>query len=321
MSNIVVDTGKERAAVLRMLKKILGENYQTVGNFSSLWINNASCHHISLKKNYTLLRQVGLSDRQISRNVILLVLPTRTVKQSYEFLRGKGLSDKAIASDPQLLSLNLETLKRNYNDLSRIGLAAELARHPTLLHRNPETLEKNYKLLRAKGLKHEKVVRNALLLASNPETLRRNWSYLRRKGLSDAKIATNAHLLQLRPDNIARNYYNLRRFFAKDKIATFATLLGIPPETVISNVQFMVFLRIDYEKYTFTCMSSTSIKRKKIAWLMKNLFGSTNIHESLRKVRQLIRKNPKLLVYSIKTLENKRESLSIKASKLSKEIN
>ena len=105
MRNAVVARDRERAATFRTLKSILGSNYQAIGNFSRTWMYRANCHPTALKQTYDLLRLVGLTERQILRNVTLLGLPERTIWQSYEFLRGTGLSDKAIASDPQLLAI------------------------------------------------------------------------------------------------------------------------------------------------------------------------------------------------------------------------
>jgi len=147
---------------------------------------------------------------------------------------------------------------------------------------------------------------------------------LRKKSIRDEKIATNAHLLQLRPETIHRNYQNLRRFFERDTIATFAPLLGIPPETINSNVQFLNFLGIDPTRYPLACSTSPGAERRKMAWLARALFalGPSNPgrQEALQKVRRLVRENPKILIYSISTLERMQPKLKAKLCKLQSEV-
>lgn len=305
---------KKQTEVVQTLQEVFGPNYQAIGNFGLKWMLRANRQRASIAKSYELLRNIGLGDVQIVDNVTLLGLSEDAIRKSHEFLKRAGLTKKEITASPQLLELNLERLERNYQNLCRIGLGVKITRHHNLLYRNPQTIESNYQSLKNKGLREEKTLANASLLASNPQTIEKHWNHLRTKGLTDEKIATNPHLLQMSPKTTNRNYQNLRRFFERDTIATFAPLLGIPPETVSSNVQFLNSLGIDPRRYPLASLSGPREKRKKIAWLVRQLFEpeTRDNKEAIEKARRLVRENPKILVYSTATLERMRGKLRTK---------
>ena len=311
----------QKAEATEILRELLGPNYKEIGDFNLTWISHSKCDAISIRNVYQLLRGLGLSDRKIATNATLFGFSNETLRQNYETLRRMGLRKKQIITSPQLLGFSQKGLEKNYERLRRVGLTAKIAQHHVLLYRNPETLEQNLRFLKDRGLTEEKIIANPLLLVSNRQTIERNWRHLKSKGLTDEKISTNVHLLHLSPRTIDRNYQNLRRYFEKATIATFAPLLTIPPETINSNVQFLNFLGIDYARYPLACGSGPRKKREKIAWLVRQLFGpehrrNDGVKKAIRRVRRLVKENPKIVIYSFVTLERMKNSLVNKVQKM-----
>jgi len=137
-----------------------------------------------------------------------------------------------------------------------------------------------YQMLKGYGLKDSRIASLAQLLGRNPETIERNHQILSALGLKDDKIASQAYLLGRDPETIKRNYQNhiglLRenyqdRASGRDLLTKQAQLLGISPETTNANVQFMYGLGIDYHD-AFLLGTTVQLKRKKMAWMLKELF-------------------------------------------------
>ena len=220
-----------------------------------------------------------------------------SIKTVYCFLKGKGLKDEKIASRAELLSMN------------------------------PETIERNYQRLSALGLKDDKIASQAHLLSMNPETIERNYQRLSALGLKDDKIASQAHLLGMNPETIERNYQShigLLRQNHQDRtsgralLTNQAQLLGISPETINANVQFLYSMGIDYNN-AFFLGTTTQLKRKKIAWILRELFDYRNLpqeqrRDSISDLYDFIRDNPRVLTKSINAMERGKNRLRERVS-------
>ena len=187
-----------------------------------------------------------------------------------------------------------------------------------------ESTRKVYEFLKGNGLKDDKIASQAHLLGMNPETIERNYQRLSALGLKDDKIATNAHLLGRDPENIERNYQHhvglLRQNYqdrtsGRDILTNQAQLLGISPETINANVQSLYGLGIDYHD-AFLLSSTPQLKRKKMVWMLRELFDYRDIMPEQRKntinsLYDFIRDNPRILTNSIismyRTIEKLRE--------------
>ncbi len=246
-----------------------------------------------------------------------------SVIEVYRFLRGKGLKDDKIASRAELLGMNPETIERNYQRLSALGLKDDkIASRAELLGMNPETIERNYRLLSALGLKDDKIASQAQLLGRDPETIERNYQRLSALGLKDDKIASQAQLLGMNPETIERNYQNhiglLRRSYqdrtsGRDLLTSQAQLLGISPETMNANVQFLHGVGINYDD-AFLLGTTPQLKRKKIAWMLRELFDYRNLVQERRRdaidgLYDFIRDDPRVLTKSVTSLERSKDSL------------
>jgi hypothetical protein len=311
---------KRRTEVSQTLHQLLGGNLDSVGKFRSRFVFYAGCNSESIIKNHVLLKEIGFTDVKMARNIILLVLPNINLRKNYDFLTLAGVDKAGLISSPNLLSLNPNTLKRNYLNLSRIGVDIEsnrfaklLCKSPHILYKQPASLNGKIKFMKEKGLKEEKILENLPVLDQNLKVLKWRWAWLRNIGLSDQNIATNVHLLSMNKKTLLIHYNNLRRYFEKEKIATFAPMLGISTETINANVQFLQFWGLTPDRVPLAYLSSPTTKRKKVAWLMKQILrpGHTlqEASQALGKIRKLYSINPKFLVYSLATLESKKDRL------------
>lgn len=137
--------------------------------------------------------------------------------------------------------------------------------------------------------------------------------------MTDDKIASQAHLLGRDPETIEMNYRHhvwlLRQYYedrnsGRELLVSQAQLLGITPETINANVQFLYSIGISYNN-AFLLGTTPQLKRKKIAWLLRNVFDYKSLvgeekREAIQSAYELVRENIQLLVYSIRTLEKKK---------------
>jgi len=215
------------------------------------------------------------------------------------------------------------SVRQIYGFLIAYGLKDDkIASHADLLGRDPETIERNYQRLSALGLKPDKIASQAQLLGFNPETIERNYQRLLNLGLNDHQIAKHAELLGHNPETIERNYQShirlLRQNYqdrtsGRDLLMTQAQLLGIPPESINANVQFLHRRRIDYHN-AFLLGTSTQTKRKKMAWMLRELFDYRILPQERRRdainnLYGFIKDYSRCLVSSIKTLEENKDKL------------
>jgi len=157
---------------------------------------------------------------------------------------------------------------------------------------------------------------------NDEDSVREIYNLLRKYGLKDDKIASQAQLLGRDPETIERNYQHhvglLRhdytdRASGRDLLTNQAQLLGISPETTNANVQFLYELGINYRD-AFLLGSTPQLKRKKMAWMLRELFDYRNLQQEqkryvIHRLYDFVKDNPNLLVKSINSLERSRERL------------
>jgi len=274
------------------------------------------------------LKSLGIKDVVFTSRPYFARRPLRTLKVAYRYLQKLGLSDRAIAQYPQLLWLTKQRLETNYANLCVLGLGEPISKHPALLYRKTDTIKKHLAYLLEKGFHLKKIKSYPLLLISDPNTLEINWNNLRALGLTPAKIIVNPHLLQLRQQSIVEKYGLLRRYFAADFLAMFPSLLGMKKETIKSNLDLLHSLNINYTTNHLLLLSSAENKMKKIRWIEGNLGicpapKDKNLSEKSQyvvdnSVLELIQAIPRLLIYSIATLQTKEDKLKLKLKNIQK---
>ena len=185
-----------------------------------------------------------------------------------------------------------------------------------------ESVKDAYKVLKNYELTDDRIATCAYLLGMNPETIERNYQKLLSLGIKDKKIASRAGLLGMNPETIKRNYQHhvsllrqdyIDRASGRDLLTNQASLLGISPETTNANVQFLYELGIDYYD-AFLLISTPQRKRKKMAWMLRELFDYRNLQQeqkrnAINKLYDFIRDYPRVLKKSISSMENTKEKL------------
>lgn len=310
----------------QVLEEILG-NHRT-NDYARKWVEEANVDESSLRETYAFLKSIGLSDSKIAINATLLANRSETLIQNYQGLSALGISPKKITTCAYLLAFSSETLERNQRALSELGLKDEkIAGHPELLARDPESLRKNHARLLSLGLKSEKIATNALLIAMNPETIERNYRMLSSLGLSDEKIASHPELLGLNPKKISENYQNhiglLRedytdRSSGRNLLLKYVQLIGTATETMEANVQFLSKFSFSYNPILLG--TTTKNKREKMAWILREVFDYRNVsvenrRQTIEKMYEFIKSNPKCLAKSIGIMEKDKSRLRERASK------
>jgi len=163
--------------------------------------------------------------------------------------------------------------------------------------------------------------------SATDESIRSVYEFLRQIGLTDEKIALHAHLLGRDPETIKRNYQHhirlLRQNYedrnsGREILIMNPQLLGIPPETIEANVQNLYALSIDYNN-AFLLGTSFQLKRKKMAWLLREVFDyrtSKDKKETIRRMYDFVKQNPRYLVKSITALERSKDKIKNKISNI-----
>jgi len=239
-------------------------------------------------------------------------------------LHGYGISEFSLDWITGSQGTDENSITATYQALQNLGLSNEkIASQAHLLGMNPDTTERNYKALQNLGLSNEKIASQAYLLGMNPDTIERNYKALQNLGLSNEKIASRAELLGRDPDTIERNYQHhigLLRTDYKDResgkgvILNQAQLLGIPPETIEANVQYLVSIGVNYYSNAALLGTRPQTKRKKIAWILRELIGYEHLLPGQKKralsgVYDFIYNNPGILSKSINSMEKNRDDL------------
>jgi len=193
---------------------------------------------------------------------------------------------------------------------------------------NEENIRCTYKTLKRIGLTDDKIASQVHLLGRDPETIERNYLALSKLGLKDDKIASRANLLGMNPETIGRNYQHhvglLRQNYedrdsGRDLLISQAQFLGIPPETINSNVQYLASIGIDYNNPVLLLGTTSQLKRRKMAWLLREVFDYREAPENRRleiiqRMYEFVRENPLYLVKSISALERARNKIRQKIS-------
>src|SRR3989344_2700005 len=312
--------------VRERLESILSEFFpdSKIAPFSTDWILSRSrATEDSVREVYRFLRKKKLKNGKIARRAHLLGINPETIEKNYQRLSALGLKDDKIASHAHLLGMNPKTIEKNYQRLSALGLKDDkIASRAELLGRDPETIEKNYRRLSALGLKDDKIASKAELLGINPETIGKNYRRLSALGLKDDKIASHAHLLGRDPKTIEKNYQHhvgllkenyQDRNSGRDILLHQAQLLGVSSGTLEANVQWFAERNISYGD-GLLLGTTPQTKRKKLAWILREIFDYKELNQEDKKqaiqaAYSLVRDNPRLLIYSLSTLEHEKDEL------------
>ena len=150
--------------------------------------------------------------------------------------------------------------------------------------------------------------------------------------MKDEKIASQAHLLGRDPETIERNYQHhvglLRQSYrqnykdrknykdrtsGRDLLTNQPQLLGISPETMNANVQFLYNIGIDYNE-AFLLGTTPQLKRKKMAWMLRELFDYKTLPQEQRRgaidgLYDFVKENPDVLTRSINFMEKTKDKL------------
>jgi hypothetical protein len=149
-----------------------------------------------------------------------------------------------------------------------------------------------------------------IILGTPPETIRKAHAKLLELGLTPAKIASRAELLGMNPDTIQRNYEFLRRFFSKETILKNPQLLGNAHDTILGSVEFMHEFGINHETYPYV-YTTVFRKQTKVLSLARARYGYSGDmtkeekRELVLKAQDYIRKQPNVLIMNEKTIEKR----------------
>lgn len=309
-------------ASYKVLKRI-GLSNKRISTLASLLGKGAE----TIEGNRKRLSDIGLSGKKIATHAQLLSMNPITIESNYRRLLGLGLSERTICVNAGLLSMNPDTVESNYKRLSNLGLSdKKIAVTAKLLAMSPDTIEKNYQKLSHMGLSDKKIVTLASLLARNPNTLEKNHKRLSDFGLSNRKIAANASLLNMKQETVERKYQNLigslrddylDRSSGKDAVVKYAWILTMSSSTVEAAIQYLSSQGFNYRKIPILLNSKPQTKRKKLAWILREVFdyrsAGNQKKSTIRNMYKFVRENPKLLIQSIAALEENRKKLREKA--------
>lgn len=189
-----------------------------------------------------------------------------------------------------------------------------------------DTMRESYKTLKRIGLTDEKIASRANLLGMDSESIKRNYQALRKLGLENKNIVLKPELLGRNPNTIQNNYQHLvgllrqnyeDRESGRELIVSQPQLLEIKPETINANIQFLHSRGIDYNKGNLLGTTS-QLKRKKMAWMLREIFDyrtSENKGETIDKMYEFIKRNPKYLAKSISYLERAKDEIKNRVKK------
>jgi len=246
-----------------------------------------------------------------------------SVREVYRFLSNMGVANDRIASHADLLGRDPQTIKRNYQELLALGLKKNrIGYHLELLGRDPQTIKRNYQELLALGLKKNRVGYHLELLGGDPQTIKRNYQELLALGLKKNRVGYHLDLLGRDPQTIKRNYQNhigllkqnyQDRTSGRKILTNQPQLLGISPETINANVQFLSSLGIDYHNAPLLG-SRPQLKREKMAWMLRELFDYRTLSQEQRRdaindLYDFIRDYPKILTKSINSIRRSKDKL------------
>lgn len=284
----------------------------------------------SLRRNYQLLKSFGLSDSSIANYPQLLSLRYETIEEKYRYLESIGMKIKKTKKYPQILARSTNRIREQVNFLKELLDVKEDEILPQLLLLNRERIEKNYEFLRRMGISKEKIAKHQQLLMMKIETIENKYKELNRLGISKKKIASQPQLLMRDVNTLERNYQHAVRLFREDYndrncgrniLTQNPQLLELSPKILEENVYFLSYLGIDYREFPILLGTKPYTKREKMAWMLRELFDydSTesleNKRNTIKRLYDFLRDNPKLLGYSISRLEREKDKLKNIANK------
>ncbi len=236
-----------------------------------------------------------------------------------EFKRVSYFAKYFIENNPSARS---SLILGSYHFLKRKGaLNKDIAKNASLLRMGRIFLEANYRLLRKKGLEKEDVITNINLLGRDPEKLNYNFNNLRKKGFSKVKIASRSGLIERNRETINRRFKKYPGLMeklsdiedGKKVILKQPQLLEISEDTLEANIMYLSHFKI--KTLNGILLGTTpQNKRKKIAYLLRELFDYRNLNEEKKKeaIKQayaFVRESPTLLAESYKVLDKRMSKL------------
>ncbi|GEM_PF-3065233 len=273
----------------------------------------------TIERNYQRLSALGIKNKTIYSSAELLLRSPETIESNYHRLIALGLDAKIITSLPNVLEMKSETLEKNLQRLAVLGLKYNTF-SMSLLLRNPDVIEQRYQGLVALGVKDHQIASHPRLLTLKPENIQKIYNVLKKVGLSEDKIRKNVSLLAFNPSTIEQNYQHHISLLGDDKdnnsggekILKQPQLLAISPRTLQANIQFLYDQGIHYNNGVLA--TTTQLKRKKIAWILKEVFEYRTVSddEKKEKIRQMyhfVGDKSYLLNASLKSLEQQKDNL------------
>ena len=116
--------------------------------------------------------------------------------------------------------------------------------------------------------------------------------------------------------SIGRNLFLAESYLEKEQITTFAFTLGVSKAGIVANAQYLAELGIppDNSSYPILLGSSPRLKRQKIVHLARMLLDHEETARAeriaaIRSAKALVRREPRLLIDSIVTLQRKEPKL------------
>ncbi len=284
-----------------------------------------------IKDNYGFLKKIRLSDEKIVSQANLLGRSSDTIIKNHKKLKEIGLSDEKIATYAQLLGMKPETIQENYNLLIELGLNKnKIISQANLLGRNTKTLKKNREKLKEIGLSDKKIATYAQLLNFDIKTLKGKKKELQDLGFSKEYIVSHPILLVRNTNSLKKNYQKQigllsesyeNRKSGKDLLLS-SSLLTISTNTIEANVQYLkhinIYNEIDDTAKIILLGTKPQTKRKKIAWILREVFDYRDKYgvikkETISNMYRFIKENPKVLIPSISKLENNVDKLKEKS--------
>ncbi len=198
-----------------------------------------------------------------------------------------------------------------------------------------ENIEKVYKCLKKLGVEDDEIFAHLSIFHTDPDNIYNNYCFLEKIGFDDKTIRKHLFLLNLNSKTLQRNYRShismirdgtQNRDSGRNIFTKRPSLLGFSPETFKACVQHMEYmgLKID-EKRAYLLQIKPAAKRKKLAWMLRELFDYRKIPEEYKKrtietLYSFVRVYPSKLMYSYRKLEREKEYLKKTVSEFVKKI-
>ncbi len=275
-----------------------------------------------------------LDEQRIITNADLIGKNLQKTAQAYKCLISIGLDDRKIASKEYLLGMNSDTIMKNYENLVSLGLSKKkIISKAELLSKDPKSILDNYNNLLEKGFTHEQIMYRADLLGNEKKTINKKFDKLISIGMKEGKIHSKIGLMAMNLKTVHKNYQHhigllksdyLDRTDGKKLLMNQGQLLSIPPVTFCANAQYSRHLQVNYKNPVFLG-TSVQLKRKKMAWILREVFDYRIVPKedkkyTIKALYNFIQDNLTYLRDSINTLEKEKHKIRTKAISYKEQI-